>query len=113
MDRKYCNFFKRCCLQLHFDVMSEADEKVYEVNSDISFGILGPSGLFTQFELRKSGGKSSGNIDHPHFVSLMFKPNNSYFGQNDSSIGFKREDAGRQRESSNRRAYILATNIRV
>ena len=74
-------------LDLNFDVLHAATGKRYKDNNDIMLVVLGPIDLFSNYKLTTSSGKHLGDINHAHFVCLMYKIITSSTDADDSSIG--------------------------
>ena len=82
-------------LDLNFEVIKKADGPRYGNGNDIKLVNLGPTALFSNFELTTSSGKHLEDISHAHLVSLMYKLITSTKNSDDLSIGFDRSSARR------------------
>ena len=60
-------------LELKFDVLHAATNNRYADGNDVRLSNLGVIALFSIFKLITRSGKHSEEINHAHFVSLMYK----------------------------------------
>ena len=88
-------------IELNFDVLQAATSNSYTDANEIRLVNLGPIALFNNYKLTTSSGKHLEEINHTHFLSLLYKLLTSSKDSDDSSIAFDRNRGRRKNELSN------------
>ena len=100
-------------LKLIFDVLNAATNNRYVDGDDIRLVNLGQICLFSIYKLTTSSRKQLENIDHAHFVSLLYKLITSDRGCDDLSIGFHRDRDRRRLEITNNKNLKGKYHVRI
>ena len=88
--------------ELDFNVTHRAGAHARYADGDhIGLVNLGPIALFNKYRLTSSSGKEIEEIDNAQVVCLMHKLISSNRDSEDSSIGFHRSNAVREKELTN------------
>ena len=85
-------------LELNFDVLHVANNNRYVDANDIRLVNLGPIALFSVYKLVTASSKHLEEVNHAHFVSLIYKIVTSSKDGDDLSIGFDRNRGRRKDE---------------
>ena len=101
------------CLELNFELVKAADNSRYVNGSVIGLVNLGPTALFSNFELTTSSGKHLEDIFHAHIVSLMYKLITSAEDTNDVCIGFDRSRKRRRDELTSNKNMKGKYHLRI
>ena len=99
--------------ELDFDVLRAATDNSYVDGDDIRLVNLAPIVLFSSYKLTTSSGKHLENIDHAHFVSLMYKLLTSSKNSDHLLIGFDRSRDRRRRELTNNKKNKGKYHLRI
>ena len=100
-------------LDLNVDIIHAATGNMYADGNDIKLINSGPIAIFSNYKLTTSSGKRLEDINHAHFVSLMYKLITSAKNTNDLSIGFDGDREKRQRELTDNKTQRGKYHIRV